>query len=109
MEQPLQSRLSSHSETAPAAAIGALHRLRALPIRWRILSIATLNIAIAIVFTVIIWNGAQVIASARSDLRESRGADRQLAVLENQAGRLQGLIHRFFTQPDGDVLQRSRL
>src|SRR5450631_3405248 len=106
MEQPLPSRLSSHSETAtPAAALGALHRLRALPIRWRILSIATLNIAIAIVFTVIIWNGAQVIASARSDLRESRESDRQLAVLENQAGRLQSLIHRYFTQPDGDLLQ----
>jgi signal transduction histidine kinase len=106
MEQPLPSRPSSHSETATqAAAFGALHRLRALPIRWRILSIATLNIAIAIVFTVIIWNGAQVIASARSDLRESREADRQLAVLENQAGRLQSLIHRYFTQPDGDLLK----
>jgi signal transduction histidine kinase len=106
MEQPLPSRPSSHSETATqAAAFGALHRLRALPIRWRILSIATLNIAIAIVFTVIIWNGAQVIASARSDLRESREADRELAVLENQAGRLQSLIHRYFTQPDGDLLK----
>jgi len=106
MAQPLQSRLSSHSETATqAAALGALHRLRALPIRWRILSIATLNIAIAIVFTVIIWNGTQVIASARSDLRESREADRQLAILENQAGRLQSLIHRYFTQPDGDLLK----
>src|SRR5471030_2078338 len=100
MEPPLPSRLSSHPETATPAAAGALHRLRALPIRWRILSIATLNIAIAVVFTIIIWNGAQVIASARSDLRESRESDRQLALLEGQAGRLQSLIHRYFTQPD---------
>ena len=98
--------LSSNGAPATAAASsGALDRLRALPIRWRILSIATLNIAIAIVFTAIIWNGAQVLTAARSELRESREADRQLAVLENQAGRLQGLIHRYFTQPDGDVLQ----
>jgi signal transduction histidine kinase len=81
-----------------------MDRLRALPIRWRILSIATLNIAVAIVFTAIIWNGAQVLTSARSDLRETRESDRQLALLEAQAGRLQNLIHRYFTQPDGDLL-----
>jgi signal transduction histidine kinase len=105
MEPPLQSRLSSPAETANSAAVsGAMHRLRALPIRWRILSIATLNIAIAVVFTVIIWNGAQVIASARSDLRESRENEVLLALLEAQAGRLQNLIHRYFTQPDGDLL-----
>src|SRR5260370_15815836 len=106
MEPHLQSRLLSNAATAKAAhAVGALDWLRALPIRWRILSIATLNIAIAIVFTAIIWNGAQVLTSARSDLRESRESDRQLAILESQAGRLQGLIHRYFTQPDGEVLQ----
>jgi signal transduction histidine kinase len=106
MEPHPQSRLSSNEAAATAAATsGALDRLRALPIRWRILSIATLNIAIAVVFTAIIWNGAQVLAAARGELRESREADRQLAVLESQAGRLQGLIHRYFTQPDGDVLQ----
>jgi len=105
MDPDLQSRLSSNPAPAKAAASGVLDRLRTLPIRWRILSIATLNIAIAAVFTAIIWNGAQVLTAARGELRESREADRQLAVLENQAGRLQGLIHRYFTQPDADVLQ----
>ena len=106
MEPALQPSPPSNAATAePAPASGALHRLRALPIRWRILSIATLNIAIAVVFTIIIWNGAQVIASARSDLRESRDSDRQLALLEGQAGRLQGLIHRYFTQPDDELLK----
>ena len=105
MEPDLQSPPSSNPAPATAAASGVLDRLRKLPIRWRILSIATLNIAIAVVFTAIIWNGAQVLTAARSELRESREADRQLAVLEDQAGRLQGLIHRYFTQPDADVLQ----
>jgi signal transduction histidine kinase len=106
MEPHLQSRVSSGAATAKAAhAPGALDRLRALPIRWRVLSIAALNIAVAMVFTALIWNGAQVLTSARGDLRESRESDRQLALLESQAGRLQGLIHRYFTQPDGDLLR----
>jgi signal transduction histidine kinase len=105
MDPDPQSPRSSNPAPATAAAFGVLDRLRKLPIRWRILSIATLNIAIAIVFTAIIWNGAQVLSAARSELRESRESDRQLAVLEDQAGRLQGLIHRYFTQPDADVLQ----
>ena len=106
MEPHLQPSVSSNAATPKAArAAGALDRLRALPIRWRILSIAMLNIAVAIVFTAMIWNGAQVLNSARGDLRESRESDRQLAVLESQAGRLQSLIHRYFTQPDRDLLQ----
>jgi signal transduction histidine kinase len=106
MEPHLQSRLTLDETSAKAARLsGALDRLRTLPIRWRILSIAALNIAVAIVFTAIIWNGAQVLTSARSDLRESRESDRQLALLESQAGRLQSLIHRYFTRPDGDLLQ----
>src|ERR1700720_556161 len=106
MDPHLQSRLTLDETTAKAARLsGALDKLRTLPIRWRILSIAALNIAVAIVFTAIIWNGAKVLASARSDLRESRESDRHLALLEGQAARLQNLIHRYFTQPDGDLLQ----
>ena len=82
-----------------------MHRLRALPIRWRILSIATLNILVALVFAAVIWDGAKVLTSARNDLRETRESDRQLALLESQAGRLQSLIHRYFTQPDADLLR----
>src|ERR1700720_4785662 len=106
MDPHLQSRLTLDETTAKAARLsGALDKLRTLPIRWRILSIAALNIAVAIVFTAIIWNGAKVLASARSDLRESRESDRHLALLEGQAARLQNLIHRYFTQPDGDLLR----
>jgi len=83
----------------------ALDMLRALPIRWRILSIATLNIAVAIIFAAVIWDGAKVLSSARGDLRETRESDRQLTLLENQAGRLQSLIHRYFTEPNDDLLR----
>jgi signal transduction histidine kinase len=101
-----QSSPSSHEATAKAAHVGgALGRLRKLPIRWRILTIATLNIVIAIIFTALIWNGAQVLTAARSDLRETRESDRQLAILESQAGRLQSLIHRYFTQPETELLE----
>jgi hypothetical protein len=34
---------------------------RAVPIRWRILSIAGLNSAVVVVLAAMIWNGAQVL------------------------------------------------
>ena len=45
--------------------------LRAIPIRWRILSIAALNSAVVLVLAAMIWNGAQVLRSADGKL-ESR-------------------------------------
>jgi len=106
MGPSLQSRVSSTAEAPkPAVAARAFEGLRALPIRLRILLIATLNILVAIVFLVFVWNGAQVLASARSDLQDARDSDRELALLENQAGRLQSLIHRYFTQPDDELLR----
>ena len=42
--------------------------LRAIPIRWRILSIAALNSAVVIVLAVLIWNGARVLGSAWEDV-----------------------------------------
>ena len=37
------------------------------------------------------------------DLRQVRQSDRLLALLESEAGRLQSLIHRYFTQPSPDL------
>jgi signal transduction histidine kinase len=106
MRPPLQSSASSTAEAPkPAMAARAWEGLRALPIRLRILLIATLNILVAVVFLVFVWNGAQVLASARSELQDARDSDRELALLENQAGRLQNLIHRYFTQPDDELLR----
>jgi signal transduction histidine kinase len=108
MELQLQSRASSSAKSdaqGGAQAAGVLHALRTLPIRWRILSIATLNLLVAIIFAAVIWDGARVLTSARNDMQETRDSDRQLVLLEAQAGRLQSLIHRYFTQPDEDLLR----
>jgi len=43
--------------------------VRAVPIRWRILSIAALNSAVVVVLVALIWNGAQVLGSAWDDVR----------------------------------------
>ena len=73
--------------------------LRAIPIRWRILSIAALNSAVVVVLAALIWNGAQVLRSAWDDVRQVRQSDQVLALLESETSRLQNLIHRYINQP----------
>jgi len=73
--------------------------VRAVPIRWRILSIAALNSAVVVVLVAMIWNGVQVLGSAWDDVRRVRESDRILALLESETGRLQNLIHRYINQP----------
>lgn len=99
-----------HSELAdrPTGPIGRLRArlvgaLRAVPIRWRILSIAALNSAVVIVLVAMIWNGTQVLGSAWGDVRQVRESDRILALLESETGRLQNLIHRYINQPSPDL------
>src|SRR3954468_20115184 len=77
--------------------------LRAVPIRWRILSIAALNSAVVIVLVGLIWNGSQVLGSAWDDVRQVRESDRILSLLESETGRLQNLIHRYINQPSPDL------
>src|SRR3954471_14358905 len=77
--------------------------LRAVPIRWRILSIAALNSAVVIVLVGLIWNGSQVLGSAWGDVRQVRESDRILALLESETGRLHNLIHRYINQPSPDL------
>src|SRR6201997_2743174 len=73
--------------------------VRAVPIRWRILSIAALNSAVVLVLAVMIWNGAKVLGSAWEDVRQVRESDKILARLESETSRLQNLIHRYINQP----------
>jgi signal transduction histidine kinase len=73
--------------------------IRAIPIRWRILSIAALNSAVVVVLAAMIWNGAQVLRSAWDDVRQVRQSDQVLALLESETSRLQNLIHRYINQP----------
>jgi signal transduction histidine kinase len=80
------------------------HAIRSVTIRWRILGIAVLNSALAIVLVMTIWNGARSLAEAWTELRQARASEQLLVTLESDAGRLQNLIHRYFNQPSQDVL-----
>jgi len=77
--------------------------VRAVPIRWRILSIAALNSAVVVVLSAMIWNGAQVLGSAWDDVRQVRESDKILAMLESETSRLQNLIHRYINQPSPEL------
>ena len=77
--------------------------LRAVPIRWRILSIAGLNSAVVVVLAVLIWNGTKVLDSAWDDVRQVRESDKILALLESETSRLQNLIHRYINQPSPEL------
>ena len=83
--------------------LGLVGLVRAVPIRWRILSIATLNSAVVIVLALMIWRGGQVLGSAWEDVRQVRESDRILALLESETGRLQTLIHRYINQPNPEL------
>jgi signal transduction histidine kinase len=88
------------------AALGrarVVRLLRAVPIRWRILSIAALNSAVVIVLAALIWNGAKVLGSAWEDVRQVRESDKILALLESETSRLQNLIHRYINQPSPEL------
>ena len=78
---------------------GVVGLVRAIPIRWRILSIAALNSAVVLVLAGLIWSGTHVLRTAWEDVRQVRESDKILAVLESETGRLQNLIHRYINQP----------
>lgn len=78
--------------------------VRALPIRWRLLSIAALNAMVAVILAALIWNGADVLSIAWDDVRRVRESDKLLVQLESEASRLQNLIHRYINQPSQQVL-----
>lgn len=77
--------------------------VRAVPIRWRILSIAAMNSAVVVALAVIIFSGARVLDSAWDDVRQVRDSDRILALLESETSRLHNLIHRYINQPSPEL------
>ena len=108
MNGALATREQSETTDRPAS-LAALARvrivglLRAVPIRWRILSIAALNSAVVIVLAALIWNGAKVLGSAWEDVRQVRESDKILARLESETSRLQNLSHRYINQPSPEL------
>jgi signal transduction histidine kinase len=105
----LATRQRDDAAEQPISLAGRAHSrlvtlVRAVPIRWRILSIASLNSAVVVVLVALIWNGAQVLGSAWEDVRQVRESDKILAILESETGRLQNLIHRYINQPSPELL-----
>jgi signal transduction histidine kinase len=97
---PQQDEIAERPASLAARARSRIVGLaRAVPIRWRILSIAALNSTVVVVLAAMIWNGAQVLGSAWDDVRQVRKSDKILALLESETGRLQNLIHRYINQP----------
>ena len=102
----MQLKAASDQATAEnRGASGSRQAMRQLPIRWRILSLAALNAIVVFVFAAVIWDGTRVLTDARNELRQTRDSERLLTQLEGEAVRLQGLIHRYFTLPNADLLK----
>ncbi len=83
---------------------GVSEQFRRIPVRWRIVTVVILNLAFITLLMLLIASGARAIRSAWGDLQEARRIDRLLASIENDAGRLQTLIHRYFALPNEMVL-----
>ena len=92
-----------HDSRELASRRGIVGLVRAVPIRWRILSIAALNSAVVLVLAALIWSGSQVLSTAWDDVRQVRESDKILALLESETGRLQNLIHRYINQPSPEL------
>jgi signal transduction histidine kinase len=82
---------------------GLVNLVRAIPIRWRILSIAALNSAVVLVLAAMIWTGSKGLDSAWDEVRQVRESDKILAVMESETSRLQNLIHRYINQPSPEL------
>jgi signal transduction histidine kinase len=94
---------STEDDIATRSRSSLVSLVRAIPIRWRILSIAALNSAVVLILAAMIWNGARTLSSAWDEVRQVRDSDRILAVLESETSRLQNLIHRYINQPNPEV------
>jgi signal transduction histidine kinase len=102
----LQLKAATQQMTAARDGAERSHQaIRQLPIRWRILSLAALNAIVVFVVASVIWDGTRVLTDARNELRQTRDSDRLLTQVEAHAGRLQGLIHRYFTLPNAALLK----
>ena len=77
--------------------------IRTIPIRWRILLLAGLNIMVAIILATLTWNGARVLNSAWNEVRQVRQSDHLLGLLQSETGRLQSLVHRYINKPGPDI------
>ncbi|MEA2878387.1 MAG: hypothetical protein QOF14_3583, partial [Hyphomicrobiales bacterium] len=87
---------------ANGRAVPAL--LRRVPIRWRILSIAVVNAAAVLILALLIGDSARIVNNTWSDLVRVRASERVVSQIDSESGRIQSLIHRYFTQPSPELL-----
>jgi C4-dicarboxylate-specific signal transduction histidine kinase len=101
----MDQRQAAAADTRPRSGgwLDIQRLVRILPIRWRIVSIATLNSAAALLLGALIWNGATTLSSAWKEVRQVRESDTLLALLESETSRLQNLIHRYINEPRSDI------
>ncbi len=83
--------------------LGFERLIRLLAIRWRILAIAAVNVAVAVVLAALIWDGGKVLSAAWNELRQVRESDQLLVLVESETRRLQNLVQRYFNRPDSVV------
>jgi signal transduction histidine kinase len=82
----------------------AQHVLRRVPIRWRILSIAAFNTGVVLILALLIGDSARIVNNTWTDLVRVRASERIVSQIDSEAGRVQSLIHRYFTQPSPELL-----
>ncbi len=99
---PLRGPGALGADAAPAASRSSL--LRLVPIRWRVLSIAVVNTLAVLLLGLLVVVHADVLSGAWRTLSEARNTDRILVSFGTDVERVQGLIHRYLTQPS-DVIQ----
>jgi signal transduction histidine kinase len=92
------------SSGAPLARPALERSIRSLPIWWRILAIAVFNFLLAAVLLLLIWDGAQRLTAAWNDVRQIRQSEQLIVMIDSDAERLQNRIHRYFNQPDENLL-----
>ncbi|HEX2554672.1 MAG TPA: HAMP domain-containing sensor histidine kinase [Microvirga sp.] len=77
---------------------------RSVPIRWRVLSIAIINTVAVLLLGLLVVTYANVLSGAWRSLAQARNTDRVLVAFGTDVERVQGMIHRYLTQPS-EVVQ----
>jgi signal transduction histidine kinase len=97
----VQSPPDSVAEATRGRGVGLL---RSIPIHWRILSIGIINTVAVLAVGALIVIYANKLSGAWTSLTQARNTDRILVALGADVERVQGLIHRYLSQPSETIL-----
>src|SRR5262245_65919111 len=73
--------------------------VRVLPIRWRLVSLAALNVIVALILAALIWNGANTLNRSWETRRRPRRPTRLRVRRGAEGGRIRTLSNRSPTRP----------